>query len=585
MNVKKFCCIGLILITIGAAQAEPIDSLFAVRIAAEQLTDTTTQQQFDYHFYQGLNYLKNNKLDSAYTCFNTCCSLKPTEAEPYFQISKIHQFSSHQDSAITYLNKAIKLDKSNLYYKEIAAAYKIAKHNYKDAAKDFEKLLEKDPDNETYIYRLIDLYRVLKKPKMEIAMFDRLERLKGISEELSLSKIDILINQKQNKKVIEEFNKLCRKFPYERRYPVLLGDFYLLIGKHNEGVACYTNALAKDSTNGYAKISLYQYYDKTGDQVKADYYLASGLLDGSIDLSLKLDYFKKHIANLISESKNAEAEEFFGKMLQIHPNELEIYKFYLSFLLHEKRYTEVIDNLKTMLAIEPEDEDTWLDLLSVETEFEPEAVPATLQTALSYFPKNLNLIQFQINYHVAKRNYTEAKQLCDNAIEITKEKKDNMRQGVLLATKGEIYAKEDSLAMSCAYYEQALVFLPNYSLLLNNYAYQLALCDTNLRQAEQMSSKAVKAEPKNAAYLDTYAWILFMRGEYQSAKFYIEQALEYANDPIMLEHYGDILFKLGKIDEALDQWQKAAAAGNASDLLLQKIEKQTYIPDIKKNDL
>ncbi len=113
----------------------------------------------------------------------------------------------------------------------------------------------------------------------------------------------------------------------------------------------------------------------------------------------------------------------------------------------------------------------------------------------------------------------------------------------------------------------------------------MALCDTNLRQAEQMSSKAVKAEPKNAAYLDTYAWVLFMRGEYQSAKFYIEQALEYANDPIMLEHYGDILFKLGKIDEALDQWQKAAAAGNASDLLLQKIEKQTYIPDIKKNDL
>ncbi len=373
MNVKKFCCIGLILITIGAIQAEPIDSLFAVRVAAEQLTDTTTQQRFDYHFYQGLNYLKNNKLDSAYTCFNTCCSLKPTEAEPYFQICKIHQLSSHQDSAITYLNKAIKLDKSNLYYKEIAAAYKIAKHNYKDAAKDFEKLLEKDPDNETYIYRLIDLYRVLKKPKMEIAMFDRLERLKGVSEELSLSKIDILINQKQNKKVIEEFNKLCRKFPYERRYPVLLGDFYLLIGKHNEGVACYTNALAKDSTNGYAKISLYQYYDKTGDQVKADYYLASGLLDGSIDLSLKLDYFKKHIANLISEGKNAEAEEFFGKMLQIHPNELEIYKFYLSFLLHEKRYTEVIDNLKTMLAIEPEDEDTWLDLLSAETEFEPEA--------------------------------------------------------------------------------------------------------------------------------------------------------------------------------------------------------------------
>jgi Tfp pilus assembly protein PilF len=67
---------------------------------------------------------------------------------------------------------------------------------------------------------------------------------------------------------------------------------------------------------------------------------------------------------------------------------------------------------------------------------------------------------------------------------------------------------------------------------LNNYAYFLSESGEQLAKAEQMSFKTVKAEPKNATYLDTYAWILYMLGRYSEAKIYIDQALQNLDESI-----------------------------------------------------
>lgn len=61
---------------------------------------------------------------------------------------------------------------------------------------------------------------------------------------------------------------------------------------------------------------------------------------------------------------------------------------------------------------------------------------------------------------------------------------------------------------------------------MNNYAYYLSLERKNLDKAEEMSYKTVKAEPQNATYLDTYAWILFEKENYVQARLYIDQAMK-----------------------------------------------------------
>ena len=114
---------------------------------------------------------------------------------------------------------------------------------------------------------------------------------------------------------------------------------------------------------------------------------------------------------------------------------------------------------------------------------------------------------------------------------------------------------------------------------LNNYAYYLSLERRDLDRAEEMSYKTVKAEPNNATYLDTYAWILFEKANYEQAKLYIDQAL--LNDDSLsaevLEHCGDIYFHTGDVDKAVEFWQKAKENGSTSTTLDRKIRQKKYI--------
>jgi tetratricopeptide (TPR) repeat protein len=121
-------------------------------------------------------------------------------------------------------------------------------------------------------------------------------------------------------------------------------------------------------------------------------------------------------------------------------------------------------------------------------------------------------------------------------------------------------------------YEEALVFNSNNATVLNNYSYYLALRKQNLEKAEKMSSQLIKGNPDNATYLDTHAWVLYARQKYKEAKKIMEKAMTTgATTATHLEHFGDILFKLGDVDGAVTQWEKAKQLNSNSELLQKKI--------------
>ena len=62
-------------------------------------------------------------------------------------------------------------------------------------------------------------------------------------------------------------------------------------------------------------------------------------------------------------------------------------------------------------------------------------------------------------------------------------------------------------------------------MVLNNYAYHLATHGGDLTQAAKMSSLAIREQPNNPVFLDTYGWILHLQGQDDLAKFYLQKAL------------------------------------------------------------
>ena len=76
-----------------------------------------------------------------------------------------------------------------------------------------------------------------------------------------------------------------------------------------------------------------------------------------------------------------------------------------------------------------------------------------------------------------------------------------------------------------AQYERVLELDPYNLMVLNNYAYYLATHGGDLTKAEQMSAITIREQPDNSIYLDTYGWILHLKGQDELAKYYLNKAL------------------------------------------------------------
>ena len=84
------------------------------------------------------------------------------------------------------------------------------------------------------------------------------------------------------------------------------------------------------------------------------------------------------------------------------------------------------------------------------------------------------------------------------------------------------------------------------------------LADRNVRlqEAQQLISKALEADPNNGAYLDSLGWAYYRMDKLAEAESALRHAVErYSKDPTVHDHLGDVLFKQGKVKEAIAQWQ------------------------------
>ncbi|MDE6637161.1 MAG: tetratricopeptide repeat protein, partial [Muribaculaceae bacterium] len=111
-------------------------------------------------------------------------------------------------------------------------------------------------------------------------------------------------------------------------------------------------------------------------------------------------------------------------------------------------------------------------------------------------------------------------------------------------------------------YDVVLALNPESAIVLNNYAYYLALGGGDLDKAEELSRKAVFEQPENPTYLDTLAWILYLKGEYAEALEIQEKAIAMINDESesvaeFWDHLGDIQYRNGQKTTAVESWKKA----------------------------
>jgi tetratricopeptide (TPR) repeat protein len=109
---------------------------------------------------------------------------------------------------------------------------------------------------------------------------------------------------------------------------------------------------------------------------------------------------------------------------------------------------------------------------------------------------------------------------------------------------------------------------------LNSLGYTLADRGERLPEAIGFIERALKVDPNNPSYLDSLGWALFKQGRLEDAEPPLRKAAEaLPSQSVIQDHYGDVLARLGKFNEAIGAWERALA-GDGADIDRTFVEKK-----------
>lgn len=114
---------------------------------------------------------------------------------------------------------------------------------------------------------------------------------------------------------------------------------------------------------------------------------------------------------------------------------------------------------------------------------------------------------------------------------------------------------------------------------LNALGYTLANLSSRLDEAQQLVSRALTLEPDDPAILDSYGWILLLKGNTQEALNYLERAFAQDSDHEIAAHLGEAYWLLGREDEARKVWQEGLKNTPDSPIIYDTLKRLKLIDD------
>ena len=532
--------------------------------ASLELKDPLTYEQrrkFDYYFLEAVRMKQKGEYDAAFQLYSHCLDIYPGSAAVLYEISQFYMFLGQEAKGEEALKQAVRSDDTNFWYKQTLASYYQSKQNWLKAISVYEDMAQIFPSRLEPLLSLADLYSRTKSYESLVTTLDRIEELDGKSEQISMEKFRAYLQLDNMDKAFSEIKSLVDEYPYDMRYRTVLGDVYLSNGRNDEALKVYQDILKEEPDYAPAMVSLASYYQKTGQDSLYDMQIDSILVNENVDTKLKLDFMRQ----LIMKSEQTDRDStkiirLFETILTRKQPNADVPMLYAQYLITKKMEKESVPVLNKVLSLDPENKPARLQLLGYAIrdnnldEVIRVATPATV-----YNPDAMEFYYYLGLAHYQKDETDKALEVFNKGVQQINEKSDKNIASDFYSILGDLYHSREMKAEAYAAYDSSLVYNPNNINTLNNYAYYLSVERTNLDKAEEMSFITVKAEPENSTYLDTYAWILFEKGRYTEARIYIEQAMENGGDSsqVIVEHCGDIYYKLGEKDKALELWKKA----------------------------
>lgn len=575
MNVKNIA-LGLMLLVVGATV----------------IPSFADDKKYSYFFIEAARQQAAGKYSEAFSLLEHAKKINPKAAEVYYYMALYYTQMKKDSLALEYLQKAMALNSDNQIYPERIAQYYINNQQYDKAITAYESIYSHNHDNTDALRILLQLYQQQKNYSMMLKTLSRLEMEEGENEQFALSKMRIYEMMDDKKAAYQELKSLVEAHPLDMVYRIMLGNWLMQHDRQKEAYKLFVDVLKEEPDNAYAQSSLYDYYNAVGQTAEAQQMLHKILLSKKTDNDTKVLMIRSFIQD--NESRGGDSTEvlsLFDKMLAIPQSSSDIAELRAAYMSLKKMPMDSINNaFQKVLDIAPDNANARLQLVqNLWNQKKYDAVITMTQAAHAYNPEDMVFYYFGgMAYYQKNQDDATLDEFKRGVAQVNSQSSPELVSDLYMIM-GDILYKKNKPEEAFAAYDSCLQWKADNYAGLNNYAYYLSVVGKNLHKAELMSYKAIKAEPKNGTYLDTYAWILFMEERYAEAKVYIDQAINnldsVENNLAIYEHAGDVYAMNGLTDKALQFWKKAYDGGQKNEVLAWKLENKRYVTEeeLKKN--
>ena len=555
----------------------------AVALAQSSLT-SEQQRKYDYFFLEAMRLKEKKDYASAFGLLQHCLDIHPNAASALYEVSQYYMFLRQVPQGQEALEKAVANAPDNYWYSQGLASLYQQQNELDKAITLLEQMVVRFPAKQDPLFNLLDLYGRQEKYDKVISTLNRLEKHMGKNEQLSMEKFRIYLQMKDDKKAFQEIESLVQEYPMDMRYQVILGDVYLQNGKKQEAYDVYQKVLAAEPDNPMAIFSMASYYKQTGQEELYQQQLDTLLLNKKVTPDTKVGVMRQMIVeNEQADKDSTQIIALFDRIMKQEQDDPQIPMLYAQYLLSKNMEAESVPVLEQVVDLDPTNNAARMMLIGAAVKKEDyKQIIKVCEPGIEATPDALEFYYYlAVAYNQAEKPDSVIS-ICKRALEhkTADGKKEIVSE--FYSILGDMYHTQKQMKEAYAAYDSALVYNPSNIGALNNYAYYLSVERRDLDKAEEMSYKTVKAEPNNATYLDTYAWILFEKGNYAEARIYIDNAMKSEGgdkSDVIVEHCGDIYYMTGDVDGALTYWKKALEMGSESKTLKQKIEKKKYIAE------
>ena len=549
--------------------------------------ETDDSQRYDRLFLEAIIEREKGNDAAAFEMLRHCLDIKPEASEAYYYLAHYYLRMKDNDKALAAFKKASLLEPDNVNYLETLAQMYLQSQDLESATETFERLSKAEPDREDVLGMLVQLYSNDKNqyPKA-IATLDRMEQLDGMNERISYAKAEFYQKMGNGKAAIAEMKKLADQYPNDLNYRNAYADMLLVNNNEKKAIDIYRGILKEEPANSKVLFSMRTYFLGQGNTVAADSMTVNILTRSNANTDEKIYLLRQEVMDNENDGGDStKVIQLFERTINAKGSDPSIGLLYASYMELKKMPKADINRvLEDVLEKAPDNAAARLQLIADAWERKDyDRVVTLCSAARQYNPDEMAFYYYQ-GVALSQQDKTdEALDTFKNGISVINEQSSPDIVSDFYAIMGDLLHEKGDKQQAFAAYDSCLQWKPDNLGCLNNYAYYISESGGNLSKAEEMSYKTIKAEPKNATFLDTYAWILFRQERYAEAKRYIDQTLQCDSDSsaVIVEHAGDIYAKCGDIDKAVELWTEALKKSPDNQLLARKARQRKYIRDNK----